>query len=314
MQTVEDSQLRMIFLACHPFFSKEEQIAFALKSISGFSLKEISAALMQKEETIKKRLSRARKKIKNQNIKLVFPDAHEINNRISGVLQIIYLIFNEGFHSTKHDSLINKDLCGEALRLCKLLLAKEQFRTGSLYAMFALLCFHSSRLDTKILEGKIIDLKHQDRKKWYLPLINLGYQSLAKSAEFSDTSIYHIEAAIALEHIKSAKFEDTNWGYLIELYDDMYELLPSDNILLSKSSIFIQLNELDAAMQSLSKINVDNLNQRKYLYYGILSDYHGKKNEFLKAKEALNTAKYFCSNQMEINYLEEKLLALIASS
>ena len=97
-------------------------------------MKEIAAALLLKEETIKKRLMRARKKIRELDIALEYPDPGEIEARISGVLQIIYLIFNEGFQSTKKDHLIDKELCGEALRLCKLLLLKARFRSGRLYA------------------------------------------------------------------------------------------------------------------------------------------------------------------------------------
>src|SRR5690606_10269240 len=98
---------------------------------------------------------------------------NELQKRLTGVMQIIYLIFNEGFHSTKEDTLVYKELCGEALRLVKLLLIKEEMRTGSLYALFALMCYNSSRLESKIIDGNIIDLKNQDRSKWYLPLIVL---------------------------------------------------------------------------------------------------------------------------------------------
>lgn len=303
---VADSQLRMIFLACNPTFSQAEQIAFALKSISGFSLKEIAAALLQKEETIKKRLARARIKIKEQAIDLEYPTAKEVPARISAVLQIIYLIFNEGFHSTKSDILISKDLCGEALRLCKLLLVKEQFRTGSLYALFALLCFHSARLESKISDGAIIDLKHQDRSKWYLPLIKLGFDALVKSTDFADNSIYHLEAAIAVEHIKADKFENTDWAQILALYDEMYQLMPSDNILLSQASILLQKEEALLAKEVLNKINVSNLQQRQYLYHGVWAEYYDKTENHKKALAEIQLAITSCSNQLEIKYLEQK--------
>ena len=303
---VEDSQLRMIFVACHPAFSKEEQIAFALKAISGFSMKEIAAALLVQEETIKKRLVRARKKIQDLNITLSYPDPNEITNRISGVLQIIYLIFNEGFHSTKPDTLISKDLCGEAIRLCKLLMVKENFRSGSLYALFALLCFHASRLESKMGNNEIIDLKHQDRSKWYLPLIILGNDAFDKSLQFEDRSVYHLEAAIAAEHVRAIKFENTNWQRILDYYTEMYELMPSDSILLTRATIFLQLEQLDKAKTELDKIESQSLNQRAYLYHGCHAEYFEKKGDLEKARAEIELAISTCSNQFERKYLTRK--------
>ena len=128
---IEDSELRMIFIACHPSLNPKDQIAFALKTISGFSGKEIAAALLNKEETIKKRLARARKSIQENNIKFDFPSASEVSQRLDNVLQVIYLIFNEGFHSNRTDIVIRKELCGEAIRLCKIVMKKEALRKDS---------------------------------------------------------------------------------------------------------------------------------------------------------------------------------------
>nr|WP_225587140.1 sigma-70 family RNA polymerase sigma factor [Algoriphagus sp. Y33] len=307
---VEDSQLRMIFVACHPSFSQEEQIAFALKAISGFSMKEIAAALLLKEETIKKRLVRARKKIQTLEITFSYPAPNQIPVRISRVLHIIYLIFNEGFHSTKTDELISKDLCGEAIRLCKLLLQKEKFRNGEAYALFALMCFHASRLESRMVNSEIIDLKHQDRSKWYLPLIVLGNDSLLKSVEFDDRSIYHLEAAIASEHVRAVQFENTNWQRILKYYDDMYQMMPSDHVLLSKATIFLQLGKLKEAKAELDKIAPDSLSQRKYLFYGCYSEYYEKAGDLDNALEKIKLAIDFCSNKLEKDYLRKKMQSL----
>lgn len=307
---VQDSQLRMLFVACHPAFSKKEQIAFALKAIAGFSMKEIAAALLQKEETIKKRLSRARQKIRDLNISLSYPTAGEIDSRMSGVLQIIYLIFNEGFHSTKENQLISKDLCGEAIRLCKLLLMKENFRSGSLYALFALTCFHASRLESKLVDNKIIDLEHQDRSKWFLPLILLGNDALKKASEYDHRSIYHIEAEIASEHVKAIHFSHTNWQQILGLYEEMYSVMPSDNVLMSKATIYLQLNELEKAKALLDKMNTGALNQRSYLLHGCYADYYSRAGNSALAIVKLDKAIQLCSNAFEKQYLENKREAL----
>jgi RNA polymerase sigma factor (sigma-70 family) len=310
---VVDSQLRMIFLACHPVFSREEQIAFALKCISGFSLKEIAAALLKKEETIKKRIARSRKKIREQNLQLTFPSPSEIQSRFPGVLQVIYLIFNEGFHSTKKDALVDKELCGEALRLCKLLLTKEKFRTGSLYALFALLCFHGARIDSKIFEGRVIDLQEQDRTKWYQPMINMGHAAFARALEYDASSIYLLEAAIAREHLMSESFKETNWTTILSLYEEMYERIPSDTILLSMISVLIHMDELNQAEKVLQKVDPQALNRRKYLYHGSYAKIFEQKGEYQKALSELDKAIASCSNQLEKNYLTKKKERLSAN-
>lgn len=304
---VEDSQLRMIFVACHPALSGEEQIAFALKTISGFSMKEIAAALLQKEETIKKRLIRARKKILINKVKLTYPSPEEIESRLSGVFQIIYLIFNEGFHSTKPDSLISKDLCGEALRLCRLLLVKENFRSGSLYALFAHCCFHSSRLEAKIsADQEIVDLEHQDRSKWYLPLIILGNDALRKAEEYDDQSVYHYEAAIAAEHVKAIRYENTNWSRILQLYEQLNQLQPSANVLLSMATINLKLNNLERAKAILDEITRDSFVQRKYLLHGCYAEYFYRSGEAVSALKEIDMAINSCSNKLEKEYLKKK--------
>lgn len=304
---VEDSQLRMIFVACHPVLSAQEQIAFSLKTISGFSMREIAAALLVKEETIKKRLSRARKTIAEQQISFTYPDSHEIGIRMEGVMQVIYLIFNEGFHSTKADQLISKDLCGEAIRLCKLLLKKEQFRSGSLYALFALLCFHASRLESKISpDNEIIDLEHQDRSKWYLPMILLANDAMTKAMDYPDWSAYHFEAAIAREHVQAIRYENTKWARILELYQKLYQHAPSDSTLLSMANVYLQLGQLKDAKKCLDSISEKGLQQRIYLLHGSYAEYYQKAGQLTQAIERIDQAILLCTNALEKRYLLSK--------
>ena len=304
---VADSQLRMIFVACHPALSRDEQIAFALKTISGFSMKEIATALLIKDETIKKRLVRARKKLIDQHITLSYPQPHEIEDRMAGVLQIIYLIFNEGFHSTKTDRLVSKDLCGEALRLCKLLLQNENLRQGSVYALFALLCFHSSRLDSKINHAnEIVDLEHQDRSKWYLPLIVLGNDALDKSKTYSDWSAYHFEAEIAAEHVQAIRFENTNWERILHLYEQFYNYSPSDQILLSMAAIYLRLKTPLKAKSKLNQIDGKRLGQRFYLLKGAYAEYFHQTRQSPQAITEIDLAITHCSNALEKAFLQKK--------
>ncbi len=309
---IEDSQLRMLFVACHPALAPEEQIAFALKTISGFSMKEIAAALLLKEETIKKRLVRVRKKIIDQQLNFEYPNPKKVNNRISGVLQVVYLIFNEGFHSTKTNQLISKDLCGEALRLCKLLLKKEGFRSGSLYALFALLCFHAARIESKITAtNQIVDLEHQDRSKWYMPLIILGNDAFTKTEVYSDWSAYHYEAAIAKLHISALQYKNTDWKGILEVYKKLYKFQPSDATLLNMAIVYMKLKQMPAAKKKLDSISIHKLQQRSYLLYGCYAEYYQQTNNKKLALEAYNTAILQCPNSLEKKYIEDKRAKLL---
>jgi len=312
---IEDSQLRMIFVACHPRLKPNEQIAFALKTISGFSTKEIAAALLTKEDTIAKRLRRAKQAIVKNNIQFDFPPPSQVAQRLDRVLKVIYLTFNEGFHSTNPTQLIREDLCGEAIRLCKLLLKKEKLRSGSLYALFALLCFHASRLASKTnADNELVDIRDQDRSKWYFPLIKIGNSAMNKATEYNQVSTYHYEAAIAAEHIKAKTFDQTNWEQILQLYSQMQALQPSDFSLLNMAIVYLQLNNLHSAKQMLESIAIANLEQRAYLFYGCYAEYHHKKGNLKKAISYLNSAISMTTNRLEKAYLLKKKQHLEKSS
>lgn len=304
---IEDSQLRMIFTACHPALSSADRIAFSLKTISGFSSSEIASALLTKEETIKKRLHRARKGIQKENTPFNIPLGSELGNRIDSVLEVIYLIFNEGFHSNRTEILIRKDLCGEALRLCKMVLKNERTRTDNGYALFALMCFHAARLDSKTGEqGEIIDLKHQDLTKWYVPLIKLGNEAMIKAVANNCVSHYHFEASIAAEHLKAANFEQTNWDQILVYYNSLYQLQPSAMTALNKAVVQLQRNDLEDASELFNKIDPSELGQRSYLYYGAMAAYYEKMGEPKKAISCLNLAVSTVQNEAEKMYLLNK--------
>lgn len=306
-EEIEDSELRMIFTACHPQLNPKDQIAFALKTIGGFSPNEIAAALLLKPETIKKRLTRAKKTIREKGLVFEFPCTDRLTDRLHNVLEVLYLIFNEGFHSNHQKFLVRKELCGEAIRLTKLVLTKEKLRCGTSYALFGLMCFHASRLEAKVDENfESIDLKNQDRSKWYFPLIQLGNEAMQKAAEYNDYSTYHIEAAIALEHLKAKNFEVTDWNKILELYKQLQKVQSNEMILLSMAMVLIQLNKPDEARKILQQLKTENLEQRTYLYYGVIAKYYESLGKTNQAIEFLEISIDKVRNETEKNYLMKK--------
>lgn len=310
---IEDSQLRMIFTACHPVLNPKDQIAFALKTISGFSTKEIASALLLKEETIKKRLMRARKSITEKDISFEIPQGKELPKRLNRVLEALYLTFNEGFHSNRKDLLIRKELCGEAMRLCHLLRNNDYTKNNSVHALFALMCFHTARLDTKVDENnEIVDLKNQDRTKWYAPLILMGNAAMNDAVADEIYTSYHYEAAIASEHLISKNFEETNWDKILMWYERLAKIQSSAFTQLNIAMVQIQRKQYEEASKILLETDPLDLEQRAYLYYGTWAEYYKERAEYDKALNSLEEAIKLVNNEAEKNYLVRKKNTLIS--
>lgn len=311
---IEDSQLRMIFTACHPSLNPKDQIAFALKTIAGFSTREIASALLLKEATIKKRLTRARQAIAERSISFTLPDKNRLPKRLERALEVIYLIFNEGFHSNRKDLLIRQDLCGEAIRLCKMILKKDRLRSGDVYALFALMCFHAARLESRTEERKeIIDLKRQDRSKWYGPLILLGHQAMEKAVETQEFSTYHYEAAIAAEHLKAKTFESTDWNKILKWSESLHEIQPTPLTATNMAFVLLQLGQSEEAFRVLKSVNPGKLEQREYLYYGTMAEYYARIGSPKDAVAYLDKAVALVNNESEKRFLMRKREFLIGS-
>ena len=304
---VEDSLLRMLFAACNPSLDPRDQITFALKTISGFSRKEIAASLLLKEETVKKRLTRARKKIVAQNLSFEIPTGKHLQSRIERVLEVIYLIFNEGYYSASKDRIIREDLCGEALRLAHGLLKKEITQTPDAYALHALLCFQSARMKGRITKnGEIIRLKEQDRSLWYYPLVLLGHESMDKAMEAQQLSHYHLEAAIAAEYVQASSYEATNWDNLLALYSQMYALEQSAFTLLNMAVLQLEKGDFAKARQLLSRINPDELEARAYLYHATCAEYEFATQNKTEGKKQMEQAIEMTDNMYEKAFLNKE--------
>ncbi len=304
---IADAQLRMIFTACHPNLDSRDRIAFALKTVSGFSTKEIASSLLLKEETVKKRLSRARKTIQTSQLQFRIPQGGALAKRLDSVMEVLYLIFNEGFHSNKKEQLVRKELCGEAMRLCQLLLKNALVRTDACYALYALMCFHAARLDAKTnTANELLDLKSQDRSLWYFPLVKLGNDMMYKAVENEDFSCYHYEAAIAAEHLRAADFSDTDWDKILHWYQCLYELQPMPIHLLNMGVVCLQNGQYNAAKRYFDQIYPNDFEQRNYLYYGAMAEYYAIVENYPEALRYIDQALATVTNSQEQEYLQKK--------
>ena len=314
---IADSQLRMIFMACHPSLDSRDQIAFALKSIAGFSQKEIATALLLKVETIKKRLSRARATIRKEQLAFEIPQGKELIVRRIRVLEVLYLLFNEGFHSSKKDKLVRKELCGEAMRLCSILIEHPIICNEESQALFALMCFHAARLESKIDSlNELIDLRLQDRSRYYMPLIIVGNKMMTKATCSGHYTPYHYEAVIASEHLSARSFEETKWTKIIFWYKKLQEISPSPFNLLNMAVAHLELGETDKTKALLLLVTPADLGPRVYLYYGCMAQYYKAVSNYKESLDYYTKAIASVSNASELAYMEAKrqeILALLAN-
>jgi RNA polymerase sigma-70 factor (ECF subfamily) len=302
---IEDSQLRMIFAACHPSIPEDSQIAFVLKTLCGLSVSEIAKAYLTNEETIAKRIYRAKEKIKTGEIGLEVPTGDALPSRLDAVLKSLYLLFNEGYNSSQPDLLIRDDLCGEALRLCYLLCEHPLTSSSGTKALMALLCFQSSRLESRLDDkGNIILLKFQDRSKWNRKLIDRGFYYIDAATDGRDATRYHFEGAIASIHAAALSFEKTDWKSIYHLYDTLYQLEPSPIVALNKAIASAYAISRENALNELLKIKGL---EKYYLFYASAGEMCLDLDKKEEARKYFEKAALLTNSLSEQQLLQEKI-------
>jgi RNA polymerase sigma factor (sigma-70 family) len=302
---INDSVLRMMFACCHPAIPAESQIALTLKTLGGLSVHEIAHAFLTSEETIAKRIYRAKEKLKQDNTRLEPPGLFELPHRLDSVLHVLYLLFNEGYHSSNHNTIIREELCEEAMRLTYLLVLHKSTSLPKVRALMALMCFQSSRFDARTGElGEIILLEDQDRTQWSRPLIQQGLDFLERASVGNSLSEYHVEAAIASVHSLAPRFEETQWDKLLMLYQTLETVKPGPMVRLNKAIATGYAQSFIAGIQELKKIT--NL-QDHPLYLTALGNFHLLEGNTKAARDLLEKALLHTSSARESDLIRHKL-------
>lgn len=302
---IQDSQLRMMFACCHPSIPAESQVALTLKTLCGLSINEIAKAFLTTEETISKRIYRAKEKFKTEKIELNVPEHEELVARLDMVLKSLYLLFNEGYHSSQPDQLIRKDLCDEAMRLCYLLTQHGVTSFPRVKALLSLMCFQASRLNTRLDDkGNIILLKNQDRSKWSRSLIQKGFDYLDAAAEPFEVSTYNIEAAIASLHAAAPSFQQTDWKSIYHLYEMLYQLQPNPIVAMNKAIASAYAISKQNALDELQKIKGL---EHHHIYYTSIGEMYFDLNEKENARYYFEKAFQLTDSQTEKQLLLAKI-------
>ncbi|WP_232516173.1 RNA polymerase sigma factor [Chitinophaga caeni] len=219
-QIIADSQLAMIFAVCNPANTPESQICLALQILCGFSVEEIANAFLSNNETIKKRLYRARANLRNNNFQIHNLGGADIEERLEVVLKTLYLLFNEGYYSKSGNQVIRGELCSEAIRLAVFLSGNPLTLNTKVQALIALMYYQSSRLSARTGEhGEVILFDNQDRRQWDSSLIAQGHYYLVNACTGEQISKYHLEAGIAYWHTTPA--DQNKWPHILQLYNQL---------------------------------------------------------------------------------------------
>ena len=256
---VEDDLLRLMFVACHPVLSAEARVALTLRLLGGLTTEEIARAFLVPEPTIGQRISRAKRTLADADVGFEVPDGVERAQRLASVLEVVYLVFNEGYSATSGDQWIRKDLCAEALRLGRILAALTP-RDAEVHGLVALMEIQASRLRARTAsDGSPIRLVDQDRGRWDHLQIRRGLAALDEAERRSNGTPgpYTLQAAIAACHARARSVDETDWPRIATLYEVLARVTPSPIVELNRAVAVAMAYGPEAALSMVDALADD---------------------------------------------------------
>ena len=304
---IPDDRLRLIFTCCHPALAPEAQVALTLRTLGGLETDEIARAFLVPPATMAQRLVRAKRKIRDARIPYKIPDTNDMPERVDAVLTAIYLIFNEGYASTRGEPLVRTDLCIEAIRLGRLVRVLMAPPPAEATALVALMLLHDSRRDARVDEaGDLVVLEEQDRRRWNQQQITEALP-LVEEALRDEPGPFGLQAAIAAEHCKATRAEDTNWALIVRLYDLLERLQPSPVVSLNRGVAVAMVSGPQSGLALIDKLGASGELDDYHLLHAARADLLRRVGSATEAAKSYTRALALVTNDSERRYLERRL-------
>ena len=302
--SIPDERLKLMFTCCHPALAVEAQVALTLHTLGGLSTAEVARAFLVPVPTMAQRLARARRKIRDAGIPYRVPPAELLPERLEALLATIYLIFNEGYVSTGGESLTRPDLCGEAIRLGRVLVSLLP-ESAEARGLLALMLLHDSRRETRLnAEGELVLLDEQDRTRWDQAKIREGIAVLDEALALKEPGPYQVQAAISALHAEAATPDATDWPQIVALYDTLAAMMPSPVVEVNRAVAVAMARGPREGLALLHRI--DGLDHY-YPYHAARADLLRRMNQREAAADAYRRALELCGNSAERAYLQRRL-------
>jgi RNA polymerase sigma factor (sigma-70 family) len=308
---IGDDLLRLMFVACHPVLSANARVTLTLRLLGGLATDEIARALLVSEATVAQRIVRAKRTLRAARVPFEVPRAPELGQRLASVLEVIYLIFNEGYAATAGDDWVRPGLCEEALRLGRML-AELAPGEPEVHGLVALMELQASRLHARVgPSGEPILLADQDRARWDRLLIGRGLASLERAARLGERpGAYVLQAAIAACHARARSVEETDWTRIAALYDALAELTPSPVIELNRAVAVGMAFGPAAGLELVDALRQDRSLAAYHLLPAVRADLLAKVGRTGEARAELLRAASLTRNERERALLRDRAAAL----
>ncbi len=304
-----DDRLKLMFTCCHPALALEAQVALTLHTLGGLSTREVARAFLVAEPTMAQRLARARRKIREAGIPYRVPPAELLPERLDALLAVLYLIFNEGYVATSGDSLTRKELCGEAIRLCRVLVDLLP-SSAEARGLLALMLLHDSRREARLTStGELVLLEEQDRKLWDSSKMQEGLSMLDEAIALQAPGPYQVQAAISALHAQAPAAAETDWKQIAWLYATLARMTPSIVVEVNRAVAVAMAAGPEEGLQLLSRL--ENQAAHFYPYHAARADLLRRSGRRQAAAEAYQRAIGLCSNSSERAYLQRRLDEMI---